>query len=201
MLSLGFQIKSCFHKASHPPRPNNRTHRSLANFLHVGPLRFSSPCLPTKTQSSLAPPPSPATAGSHAPWRQRWRSAISASPTRGSTESRRPERRRSSRTSASPSNPASAASSSAPMAQVTPWPLCNPPSPPRHFIPFLSSRLRDLILVSAGARQDDDSEDTRREAHGGSEHGAGLWQAGLPRHSSHLLRRPLLPRRRGELTI
>jgi len=128
-------------------------------------------------------------------WRQRLRSATSPSPTRASTAARHPARRRSSRTSASPSMPANDASSSAPTAQVTPTTCFST-------FPFVSLGCLSVLIERGGGgfvfpcgRQDDDTEDTRREAHGGSEHGAGPGKVRLPRHGAHLLGRPLLSRR------
>jgi hypothetical protein len=64
---------------------------------------------------------------------------------------------------------------------------------------FLSRFGVDLNAAAAFpcGRQDDDTQDIGREAHGGSEHGADSGQVCLPRHGAHLIRRPLLPRRRG----
>ena len=72
--------------------------------------------------------------------------------------------------------------------------------PPLHAFPPCPLFLSDLIELGGGfvfpcGRQDDDTEDIRWEAHGGSEHGAGPGKVRLPRHGAHLLRRPLLSRR------
>ena len=68
--------------------------------------------------------------------------------------------------------------------------------PPLHAFPPCPLFLSDLIELGGGfvfpcGRQDDDTEDTRREAHGGFEHGAGPRKVHLPRHGAHLLQRPL----------
>ncbi|XBH56429.1 hypothetical protein VPH35_078257 [Triticum aestivum] len=59
VLSLGSRIKSCLYRASHLPRPNNLTNRSLANFQHVGPLRFSCPVHEPKLRAPSSASDSP----------------------------------------------------------------------------------------------------------------------------------------------